>query len=328
MTPPRAPVTTVLLPVERLHVDAACEGLYQPLHRDRIDEAVADLRASRASAILMSVGYCTRHGAARVASLVREFPRVPAVALLTDMDDLTPQAVLTLGRCGVRALVDVRRPSGWRELRALLLSDRAAEIDREASALVSLDLAQGPAECRRFFEVLFASASRVSTVRALCRELGAVPSTLMSRFFRARLPAPKRYLAMARLIRAARLLENPGLSIADAANHLDYSSPQSFGRHVRTLLRVTAGDFRERYDGAAMISRFRADLVLPYLATLRRFNPLGTLAAASTPRGRGGRRAGGAFRGYSAEPSPRTGTSTGGDDPQARRVAERSRADS
>ena len=96
----------------------------------------------------------------------------------------------------------------------------------------------------------------------------------MSRFFRAKLPAPKQYLAIARLVRAARLFENPGFSVANIANHLDYSSPQSFGRHVRTVLGVTAVEFRRRYDGAAMLQQFRESLVLPYAVELRRLKPL------------------------------------------------------
>jgi hypothetical protein len=79
---------------------------------------------------------------------------------------------------------------------------------------------------------------------------------------------------MARLVRAARLFENAGFSVANVANHLDYSSPQSFGRHVRTLLNMTAGEFRHRYDGTGMFERFRADLVLPYLPALRTLRPL------------------------------------------------------
>jgi AraC-like DNA-binding protein len=96
----------------------------------------------------------------------------------------------------------------------------------------------------------------------------------MSRFFRARVPAPKRYLAFARLIRAARLFENPGLSISDVANHLDYSSPQSFGRHVRTVLRITAGEFRCTYDGERMLDRFRRELIQPNVERLRVLHPL------------------------------------------------------
>jgi AraC-like DNA-binding protein len=79
---------------------------------------------------------------------------------------------------------------------------------------------------------------------------------------------------MARLVRAARLFENSGFSIANVANHLDYSSPQSFGRHVRTLLHTTAGEFRERYDCATMFTRFRTDLIIPYIDGLRKLKPL------------------------------------------------------
>ena len=79
---------------------------------------------------------------------------------------------------------------------------------------------------------------------------------------------------MAHLVRAARLFENSGFSVANVANHLDYSSPQSFGRHVRTLLQMTAGEFRQRYDGAGMFQRFRHELVLPHLGALRTLRPL------------------------------------------------------
>src|SRR3954463_5130997 len=104
--------------------------------------------------------------------------------------------------------------------------------------------------------------------------MGVLSSALWSRFFRARLPAPKRYLAVARLVRAARLFENPGFSVANVSNHLDYSSPQSFGRHVRTLLHIPAVEFRDRFDGDAMLQYFRETLVQPYCPTLRRLRPL------------------------------------------------------
>jgi hypothetical protein len=58
------------------------------------------------------------------------------------------------------------------------------------------------------------------------------------------------------------------------ANHLDYSSPQSFGRHVRTVLRITAGEFRCTYDGGRMLDRFRRELIQPNLERLRELHPL------------------------------------------------------
>jgi AraC-like DNA-binding protein len=139
---------------------------------------------------------------------------------------------------------------------------------------LAIDLAGVPDDCWLFFETLFTCAPRVCNVRLLARHFGILPSTLMSRFLRAGAPAPKQYLAMSRLVRAARLFENTGFSISNVANHLDYSSPQSFSRHLRSILNVTASEFRARYDGAGMFERFRSELILPYTAALRRLRPL------------------------------------------------------
>lgn len=268
------PVATVLLPPERARVDAAGEGLYCTLHRDSLDDAMHDLKAHRAHAVVISVACCNGQQAAKVAQLVREFPRVPAVALLTQVDLSTPRDMLYLGRSGLQTLIDVRTGRGWRELREALVADRGASVERLALGQLALDLVGVPADCWRFFEALFGPNARITTVRTLAAHLQVLPSTLMSRFFRARLPAPKRYLATARLVRAAHLFENPGLSVASVANVLDYSSPQSFGRHVRTMLRVTAVDFRRKYTGQQMLDRFREDLIIPYSSTLRVFAPL------------------------------------------------------
>jgi len=268
-------VSTMLTPLERLRVDAAGEGLYHALHRDSVEDVIRDLKERGAEAVLMSVSRCQHdETGARLANMVREFPRIPAVAILTELEPRTPQTVLTLGRSGVRTLIDVRHPAGWRELRNVLMADRATDVQRLALAQLTADLAGVPADCWRFFEALFRCSPQVSTVRILARKLDVLPSTLMSRFFRAHLPAPKRYLAMARLTRAASLFENPGLSVANVSNHLDYSSPQSFGRHVRTVLRITAVEFRQRFDGEGMLHRFREELVLPFLPVLRTFTPL------------------------------------------------------
>ena len=268
-----AAVATMLDPDERARVDAAGIGVYRALHRDSLDDVFRDLRERPIGAVLVSVCRCADRDTAKIARLVREFPRIPAVALLTQVEQQTPRAVLALGRSGIRAIVDVRQATGWRELRAVLAEGRGDDIQRLALARIAEDLPNARADCQQFFELVFRPRA-IKTVRDLARALGILPSTLMSRFFRARLPAPKRYLATARLVRAARLLENPGLSVASVANHLDYSSPQSFGRHVRTMIGLSAVEFRERYDGEGMLRRFREELVLPCAATLRGFSPL------------------------------------------------------
>lgn len=269
-------VATVLTPAERAQVDAAGEGLYRALHRDSVQAVLQDLRSGRADAVLVSVTRCDAREARQMAMMVREFPRVPAVALLATtpvVDGPLPGTMLALGQSGVRRIIDVRQPSGWRELRALLIAGQGDDMRRTALAQLEVDLAGVPDDCWRFFEAIFSLPPAEATVSALARLHDVVPSTLMSRFLRAGLPAPKRYLCYARLVRAARLFENPGYSIARVATHLEYSSPQSFGRHVRSLLGISGGEFRRRYDGEGMLTRFRDELVLPYLPVLRRFHP-------------------------------------------------------
>ncbi len=269
-----APVSTMIEPVERQRVDAAGAGLYRTIHRDSISEVLRDLKERRISAVIVSVGRCVREEPSQMAAVVRAFPRIPTLALLSSAGDSNAEAVLALGNCGIRTIVDVREPDGWGRLRALLGREATKDVDRIVMAALRNDLRGVPDDCWRFFEALFSPEYRVATVRQLADRLNVLPSTLMSRFFRAQVPAPKRYLAFARLIRAARLFENPGLSISDVANHLNYSSPQSFGRHVRTLLSITAGEFRCTYDGDRMLERFRRELIIPNLELLRVLRPL------------------------------------------------------
>src|SRR5687768_13477222 len=269
----RTPVSTILTPLERSRVDAAAQGVCEPLHRESLDEVLSDLRQQKANLVLISVTRYGSQSSSRVAAMVREFPRVPAVALLTETQSSTPHATLALGQLGIRTLVDARIPAGWQTLRNLLATQGSSDLQRSALSQISLDLPGVPTGCWRFFELIFESTPRISTVGQLARHLNILPSTLMSRFFRAKLPPPKRYLALSRLIRAARLFENPGLSVARVANHLDYSSPQSFGRHVRTMMNMSPVRFRSVYDGQGMLQYFRTELILPYASVLCVFRP-------------------------------------------------------
>jgi len=269
----RTPVSTILTPLERSRVDAAAQGLCDALHRESLDEILSDLRQQKANLVLISVTRYGSQNSSRVAAMVREFPRIPTVALLTETQSSTPHATLALGQLGIRTLVDARMPAGWQTLRNILATQGSSDLQRSALNQISLDLPGISEDCWRFIELLFDSSPKVSTVRQLARHLNILPSTLMSRFFRAKLPAPKRYLSLARLIRAARLFENPGLSVARVANHLDYSSPQSFGRHVRTVMKMSPVKFRSTFDGQGMLQLFRTELILPYADVLCTFRP-------------------------------------------------------
>lgn len=265
---------------ERSRVDAAGIGLYETLHRDSIDEVTRDVRQRGVGAILLSVNCCHSGTgvpvAARVASIVRDFPRVTAVALLTAADRHAPAALLSLGRSGIRTLIDARVPEGWSVLRDVLSRrvDRASDVESVATSRLRHDLRDAPPDCQRFFTALFTAPAQFTTVRDLSYALEVTPTTLVSRFARKGLPSPKAYLVTARLTRAAALLEDPAASIATVAAHLEYSSSQSFGRHLQLRLQLTPSAFRRIFDGERMLEHFRNTLVLGFLPALRTFSPL------------------------------------------------------
>lgn len=267
-------IVTFLTPAERQRVDALGQGTYTTVHCESFDEMMRDLRTTPASAILVSVSRYQQHHAGQVARMVREFPRVPAVALLTGNETRSTQALLALGQQGVQTLVDARDPAGWRDLRQVVNREAAGCIEALAMRRIRADLDGATADCLNFFDHLFLAPRSLTTVRQLARRLGVVPTTFMSRFFRAAIPAPKKYLASARLVRAARLLENPGHSITQVAFLLEYSSPQSFSRHVQHTLQCGAAQFRNRYGGEAMLNHMRQQLILPFHQQLLSFVPV------------------------------------------------------
>ena len=276
-THPLVSVSTILTASERVRLDAAGAGAYRALHRDGIPEIVRDIKANRANVVVVSLARCGRSMQSGLSAMVREFPSIATVALFSKAAPDDPSVAMSLGTSGIKELIDVRDPAGWNELRRVLLAERGGDVEREALSQLAIDLAGAEPDCWRFFERIFSASPKLCTVRSLSQEFGVLPTTLTSRFFRAGLPAPKRYLAMARLVRAARLFENPGFSIANVSNHLEYSSPQSFGRHVRAILRMSAGEFRRRFDGPAMLRHYRETLVLPHVLELRRLRPLGAV---------------------------------------------------
>ncbi|QJR36860.1 helix-turn-helix transcriptional regulator [Gemmatimonas groenlandica] len=271
---PSRSIVTFLTPAERQRVDALGQGSYTTVHRESFEDMLRDLRTQPVSAILVSVSRYQQHHATQVARMVREFPRVPAVALLTGNEARTTQSLLALGQQGVQTLVDARDPAGWRDLRQFVNREVSTTIEAVAIRRIRADLTGANDDCLRFFDELFLAPRSLTTVRQLARRLGVVPTTFMSRFFRAGIPAPKKYLATARLVRAARLLENPGYSLTQVAFLLEYSSPQSFSRHVTQSLQCGAAEFRKRYSGEAMLEHMRQRLILPYQQQLIAFVPV------------------------------------------------------
>lgn len=268
-----ATVAAVLLPRERARVDAAMDGAVAVVHRDSIPEAIRVVRERPLRAVLVSVHRCTRETLSDVDRLVRGFPGVPTVALVSEHDTGATETLLHFGARGIRDVVDVTDPGGWQRLRTLVAGPVPLAGARIQASILEV-LSDAPPDTRLFFEVLIRIAPTITTVRKLCAALRVRPSTLMSRFGRAGLPSPKSYLAAMRLLHASLMLEESGLSVADVAYRLDYSSPQSFGRHLRALMGVSGTEFRRRFPFPVALRRYTELMILPYRTVLCAFHPL------------------------------------------------------
>jgi AraC-like DNA-binding protein len=170
-------------------------------------------------------------------------------------------------------MVDISAYDGWRYLRDLVSHPSSPTAARIFGKLLPA-LGQPTEDCRAVFEAIVRLAPGLTTVKALTNRLRIHPSTFMSRFFRSGLPSPKRYLAAIRLLYAAAFLELPGLTLTDVAYRLQYSSPQSFGRHLRTVLGTTANEFRARYPFDVTMEEFLGRLVVPFRHEFGTFHPL------------------------------------------------------
>lgn len=266
-------IATVLLPLERARVDAAGSGCFASVHRDSIPDAVRIVRERPVDAVLLSVHRCGPEQVEVIGHLVREFPGVPTVALVSQHDASATEMLLRLGASGVRQVVDVTSPAGWSRLRQIVGQPATRAVARIQGPILET-LSEAPADTRLFVEAMIRLAPDTPTVTNLAQRLYVRPSTLMSRFARAGLPSPKNYLAAVRLLHASYLFAAAGLSVADVSYRLEYSSPQSFGRHLRAMLGVTALEFRRRYPFPTALQRFVELMIVPYIDTWRTFHPL------------------------------------------------------
>src|SRR5437879_12657495 len=122
-------VCTVLPPTERPRLDAAGDGCFTTLHANSLRDALHAARRKRVDALVLSVHQCRGDELPGVARFVREFPAIPAVALVSRHDREVTELLLRLGATGVRTAVDCTEPDVWRRLRDLVWRADSAVVD-------------------------------------------------------------------------------------------------------------------------------------------------------------------------------------------------------
>src|SRR2546426_841321 len=146
-------VCTVLPPPERPRIDAAGDGCFDTLHADSLREALYVAPRRRVDAVIISVHRCRGEALPGVARFAREFPAIPAVALVSRHDREATETLLRLGATGVRSAVDCTEPDGWRRLRDLVGHPASPVAARILARLVPA-LGDASEETRLFFEAV------------------------------------------------------------------------------------------------------------------------------------------------------------------------------
>src|SRR5256884_6770522 len=154
-------VCTVLPPPERPRLDAVGDGCFTTLHTSSFRDALRAARRKRVDALVLSVHACRGDELPAVARFVREFPAIPAVALVSRHDRNATETLLKLGATGVRSAVDCTEPAGWRRLRDLVGHPAAPVAARLLARLVPA-LQEGTGDVRAFFEAGARAAPRAS----------------------------------------------------------------------------------------------------------------------------------------------------------------------
>ncbi len=260
----------------RQKMDAAMGDLKSLVHVESLGEALHQVREIPTSVLLVSPGILKP---ADTGLLVKALSTTTHAVAVLDDESEDPSVLLRLGACGLKEAIDLRTCEGWHSLRQVLV-DGADPVAGHIAAIALHHLEGAAPGTRRFFARMVYEARCIRTVCALADRFGIVPSTLMSRFHRARLPSPKTILSSTRLVFAKALLEEPRVSIAAVANGLSYSSPQAFGRQVWRMLRMSAGEFRRNVSFAQVAELYVEQLIVRHRTKYRTFDPFASFGGA------------------------------------------------
>src|SRR3989442_3132723 len=163
-------VCTVLPPPERPRLDAVGDGCFITLHASSFRDALRAARRKRVDALVLSVHACRSDELPAVARFVREFPAIPAVALVSRHDRSATETLLKLGATDVRSAVDCTEPAGWRPLRDLV-GPPASPVAARILARVVPALEEGTGDVRAVFEAVGPLSPGLSPVRRPARPL-------------------------------------------------------------------------------------------------------------------------------------------------------------
>ncbi len=215
------------------------------------EELLSTLRSAYTDAVVVDLAQPTdEHWA--IASLARDFPSIPFVALAPVRPAEAPHLARACRECEFAdVVVEGMEDALLRDLLAPLTFSH-----RFAAALTAADAALGLVTDlqRTIWRLVIAHGGRTVRTEALAAAVGLTREHLSRRFSAAGAPNLKRVIDLVRLLAAADLAKNPGLDLPDiarvlgfaSASHLSASCQRLLGVRSSSLARLRATDLIDR----------------------------------------------------------------------------------
>ena len=161
----------------------------------------------------------------------------------------------------VRAGVDDLVFRGAEDVR-LVLPEVLARAEQHTMAMIVLAELRDmvPAIAHGILAWFLEHAGDPPSVRSAADALGLHRKTLVNRMAKAQLPPPSSLVAWARLLAAARLLEDAGRSVEQTAHLLNYESPNALRNMLKRHTGLRPLEVREHGGLRCVLALFRAAL--------------------------------------------------------------------
>jgi len=232
----------------------AIAARFPVVHARTWDEALAIIRARPVELAVVDPLLAGTASAREIERLRLLFPSLPLL-LYTSLSPATAAVLLALGQAGIRDVVIFRYDDHASRLCELLAQEEARSASRQLLEQVAEVLAPLPSELRWVLEEVLRSPAELQTVQQVAARARVDRRTFERWFARLGLPSPRHFLAVARVLYAHRLLQDPGFTIEDVAQRLGYAQTKTLQLHARSYLGLTAGEMRLTLEPAEALKR-------------------------------------------------------------------------
>ena len=240
--------------VQHQKLRRAIAARFPVVHASTWNDALTAIRARPVELAVLDPLLSGTASAHEIERLRRLFPSLPLI-LYTSLSPATAGVLLALGHVGIREVILFRHDDHPSRLRELLAQEEAQSASRQLLDQVAAVLAPLPSELRWVLEEVLRSPAELQTVQQVAARARVDRRTFERWFARLGLPSPRHFLAVARVLYAHRLLQDPGFTVEDVAQRLGYAQTKTLQLHARSYLGLTAGEMRLTLEPAQALKR-------------------------------------------------------------------------